>query len=121
MPSPKIPITATFARIHEIEHPHIVAEVNDFQVKFTKLKGEFVWHHHEQEDELFLVVKGSLKMQFRDGDVMVNEGEMIVVPHGVEHCPVAEEETHIILFERNSTINTGNVRNERTLETLDRI
>ncbi len=117
----KISIASKFAEIHEIEHPHIVAEVNDFQMKFTKLKGEFVWHHHELEDELFLVVKGQLKMQFRDETVLVNEGEMIVVPHGVEHCPVAEEETHIILFERNSTVNTGNVRNEKTLTTLDRI
>ncbi len=127
----KINLAEKFSQIPEIEQPHIVAEVNDFsaerdlafggQVKLSKLLGPFVWHQHEQEDELFLIVKGRLRMKFRDGDVMVNEGEMIVVPHGVEHCPEADEETHVMLFERNTTLNTGNVRNENTVETLNRV
>lgn len=117
----KINLVEKFSQIPEIEKPHIVADVNDFQVKLSKLKGAFVWHHHEKEDELFLIVKGQLRMKFRDGDVMVNEGEMIVVPHGVEHCPEADEETHVVLFERNTTVNTGNVRNQKTIEELERI
>ncbi|MBK6764929.1 MAG: cupin domain-containing protein [bacterium] len=110
----KINISSTFAQIHDYEHPRIAALVNECAVKFVKLKGDFVWHHHEEEDELFLVVKGSLRMKLRDGDVTVHEGEMILIPHGVEHCPVADEEVHLILFERASTVNTGNVINEKT-------
>jgi len=117
----KINLAEKFSQIPELEKPHIVAEVNDFQVKLSKLKGPFVWHQHEHEDELFLIVKGQLRMKFRDGDAILNEGEMIVVPHGVEHCPEADEETHVVLFERNTTLNTGNVRNEKTVETLKRI
>jgi mannose-6-phosphate isomerase-like protein (cupin superfamily) len=117
----KFNIADAFSRIPEIEKPHIVADVNDFQVKLSKLKGPFVWHQHEQEDELFLIVKGQLRMKFRDGDVILNKGEMIVVPHGVEHCPEADEETHVVLFERNTTLNTGNVRNAKTVETLERL
>ena len=113
MPS-VINITEAFSRIKELEHPHIVANVNEFQVKLSKLKGEFVWHSHKEEDELFLVVKGQLNMKLRDGDVLVNEGEIICIPHGVEHCPVAEDETHVILFERATTVNTGEVNNEKT-------
>ena len=102
-------------------NPKIVGELNDSFVKVVKLKGEFLWHHHEHEDELFLVVKGTLRMRFRDKDVVVREGEFLVVPHGVEHMPVAEDEVHVVLLEPKSTLNTGNVRNERTVETLERI
>jgi mannose-6-phosphate isomerase-like protein (cupin superfamily) len=101
--------------------PKIVGEVNDAQVKLVKLSGEFVWHHHEREDELFLVLKGRLRMRFRDRDVEVNPGEFIIVPHGVEHLPVAEAETHVLLFEPRTTLNTGNLRNERTVSELKRI
>ncbi|MFB3923567.1 MAG: cupin domain-containing protein [Terriglobia bacterium] len=102
-------------------NPKIVGEVNDAYVKLVKFKGEFVWHHHEREDELFLVLKGRLLMKFRDRDVTVHEGEFIIVPRGVEHMPVAEEETHVMLLEPKSTLNTGNVENQRTLRQLERI
>src|SRR5260370_9879341 len=98
-----------------------IGEVNESQVKAVKLKGEFIWHHHENEDELFLVVKGTLRIKFRDREAVINEGEFVVVPRGVEHCPVADEEVHIILIEPKSTLNTGNVTNERTVAQLHRI
>jgi mannose-6-phosphate isomerase-like protein (cupin superfamily) len=98
-----------------------VAQVNDTDVKLVKLQGEFVWHHHDREDELFLVVKGRLLMQFRDREEWIEEGEFIVVPHGVEHRPVAPEEVHLMLIEPRGTLNTGNVVNERTVVSLDTI
>jgi mannose-6-phosphate isomerase-like protein (cupin superfamily) len=101
--------------------PKIVGEVNDALVKVVKLEGEFVWHHHEREDEMFLVLKGRLRMRFRDREAVVDPGEFIIVPRGVEHLPVAEAETHVLLFEPRSTLNTGNLRNERTVAELDRI
>ncbi len=101
--------------------PKIVGEVNESFVKLVKLKGEFVWHHHVTEDELFLVVKGSLLMRLRDRDIRVEEGEFVIIPRGVEHLPVAEEEVHVLLLEPKSTLNTGNVANERTVAELDRI
>jgi mannose-6-phosphate isomerase-like protein (cupin superfamily) len=101
--------------------PRIVAELNDHQVKLVKLHGEFVWHRHEGEDELFLVLEGVLRMRFRDGDVLVRKGEMIVVPRGVEHLPVGEGEVHVLLVEPAGTLNTGDVRNARTVEELERI
>src|SRR5436190_22311819 len=101
--------------------PKIVGEVNESFVKLVKLKGEFVWHHHLTEDELFLVVKGSLLMRLRDRDIRVEEGEFVIIPRGVEHLPVAEEEVHVLLLEPKSTLNTGNVANERTVAELDRI
>jgi len=104
------------ARINDFWHPRIVAELNDMHVKLVRLEGEFVWHHHEEEDELFLVVKGRLRMQFRDREEILEEGELLVVPHGVEHRPVADGETHVLLLEPKTTLNTGNVRNERTVE-----
>ncbi len=110
-----------FKMINDYWKPHIVAELNGQHVKLVKLKGEFIWHHHEKEDELLLVMKGRFRMEFRDRHVWVEEGDFIVVPHGVEHRPVAEEEAHILLFEPASTLNTGNVRNERTVEKLERI
>ncbi|OLC94671.1 MAG: cupin domain-containing protein [Acidobacteria bacterium] len=101
--------------------PRIIGEVNDCYLKAVKVKGDFVWHHHENEDELFLVVKGTLRMKFRDHEAVIKEGEFIIVPRGVEHCPVADEETHIVLIEPKSTLNTGNVTNERTVAELERI
>ncbi len=101
--------------------PKIVGELNDHYVKLVKLKGEFVWHHHEAEDELFLVVKGRLQLKFRDREVWLKEGEFAIVPRGVEHLPIAPEETHVLLLEPKSTLNTGNVRNERTVRELERL
>ena len=101
--------------------PKIVGEINDAYVKLVKLQGEFVWHHHDEEDELFLVIKGRLRMRLRDGDVVLDPGEFLIVPRGVEHCPVAEVETHVLLLEPKSTLNTGNVYNERTVSRLERI
>jgi len=101
--------------------PKIVGELNDSYVKLVKLNGEFVWHHHDAEDELFLVVKGRLLLRLRDCDVWVNEGEFAIIPRGVDHLPIAPEEAHVLLLEPKSTLNTGNVRNERTVEDLQRI
>jgi mannose-6-phosphate isomerase-like protein (cupin superfamily) len=101
--------------------PKIVGELNDSFVKLVKLKGEFVWHHHEAEDELFLVIKGSLLIKLRDRDIRVEEGEFVIIPRGVEHLPIAEEEVHALLLEPKSTLNTGNIANERTVADLDRI
>lgn len=101
--------------------PKIVAELNGQQVKVAKFRGEFVWHHHENEDEMFLVVSGKFLMQFRDRSVPLGEGEFIVVPRGVEHRPVAEEEVSVLLFEPASTLNTGNAGGERTVAKPERI
>jgi mannose-6-phosphate isomerase-like protein (cupin superfamily) len=92
-----------------------VGELNDAYVKVVKLKGEFVWHHHDSEDELFLVVTGRLVIKLRDGEIVLNAGEFAVIPRGVEHCPVAEDEVEVILLEPKTTLNTGNVQNERTV------
>lgn len=102
-------------------HPRIVGELNGQHVRLAKLLGEFVWHHHEEEDELFLVVKGTLRMRLRDRELVVREGEFLIVPRGVEHQPVADEEVHVLLFEPAGTLNTGNVRDERTREHLERV
>jgi mannose-6-phosphate isomerase-like protein (cupin superfamily) len=110
-----------FSKFQEHYKPHILAEINDFQVKAVKLKGEFIWHHHDKEDELFLVLMGTLRMKFRTHEAVVREGEFIVVPHGVEHLPVADEEVHILLLEPKSTLNTGNIVNERTVSRLEQI
>lgn len=106
---------------NEYWNPKIIGELNDHKVQVVKLKGEFVWHHHENEDELFLVIKGSLVIHFRDGDVKVNEGEFIIIPHQVEHKPEAEEEVHIILIEPKTSINTGNVTTDKTATKQDKI
>lgn len=116
-----INLSEKLALFQEYWSPKIVGELNDFHVKLVKLKGEFVWHHHEREDELFLVVKGALRMKFRNSEQIVQEGEFIIVPKGVEHKPEADEETHIMLFEPKTTLNTGNVENEKTVKNLDRI
>jgi mannose-6-phosphate isomerase-like protein (cupin superfamily) len=102
-------------------HPRIVGELNGQHVKLAKILGEFIWHKHDNEDELFLVVKGRFRMEFRDRHVWLEEGEILIVPRGVEHRPVAEEEAHILMFEPASTLNTGNVQNERTVAQLDRV
>lgn len=101
--------------------PKIVGELNESFVKLVKLKGEFVWHHHDDEDELFLVLKGSLLMKLRDREIRVEPGEFVIIPRGVEHLPVAEDETQILLLEPKSTLNTGNIQNDRTVANLDRI
>jgi mannose-6-phosphate isomerase-like protein (cupin superfamily) len=110
-----------FSKFQDCWNPRVIGEVNDCQVKAVKLKGEFIWHHHENEDELFLVVKGTLRMRFRDHEAIVHEGEFVIVPHGVEHLPAADEEVHIILLEPKSTLNTGNITNERTVRKLERL
>jgi mannose-6-phosphate isomerase-like protein (cupin superfamily) len=101
--------------------PKVVGEVNDCAVKLVKFRGEFVWHRHELEDELFLVLRGRFRMRLRDGDIELGEGEMVIVPRGVEHMPVAEEEVSVLLVEPKSTLNTGNVVNERTVAAPERI
>ena len=117
----KVNLAEKLALFSEQWKPKIVGELNGQQVKLVKFRGPFVWHHHDQEDELFLVVKGRFRMEFRDRHVLLEEGEFLIVPRGVEHRPVAEEEAHVLLFELATTLNTGNVRNERTVADLERI
>jgi mannose-6-phosphate isomerase-like protein (cupin superfamily) len=117
----KVNLAEKFRSFQEHWSPKIAAELNGSYVKLVKLKGEFVWHHHEAEDELFLVVKGKLLIRLRDRDIRLTEGEFVVIPRGVEHLPVAEEEAHVLLFEPKSTLNTGNVQNERTVANLGRV
>ena len=117
----KVNLQQKFSQFHDHWNPRIVGELNGQQVKIVKFQGEFVWHHHEHEDELFLVVKGRFRMDFRDGQVWLGEGELLVVPRGIEHRPVADEEVHVLLFEPASTLNTGNVTDERTVREPDRI
>ena len=117
----KINLAEKFSRIKEYWKPYIAGELNGQLVKLDKMKGEFVWHHHENEDEMFLAVKGRFRIEFRDKTVWLEEGEFIVVPRGVEHKPVAEEEAWILLFEPASTLNTGNVNNEFTLRELEKV
>lgn len=111
-------VAEKFAQISEHWSPRTVGELNGQAVKLVKFAGDFVWHRHEHEDELFLVVRGRFTMQLRSGDVAVNEGEFVIVPRGLEHCPRAEEEVEVLLFEPAGTRNTGNVENERTREAL---
>jgi mannose-6-phosphate isomerase-like protein (cupin superfamily) len=117
----KVNISEKLSQFNDYYNPRIIGELNGQHVKAAKLKGEFVWHHHDQEDELFLVVQGKLKMEFRDKTVEISPGEFIIVPRGVEHKPVAEEEVHILLFEPDSTLNTGNLDNERTRKVLEKL
>ncbi|MBZ5584118.1 MAG: cupin domain-containing protein [Acidobacteriia bacterium] len=116
-----INLVAVFSRFSDHWSPKVIGDINDMQIKAVKLRGEFVWHRHEAEDELFLVHRGRLLMRFRDREVWVKEGEFLIVPQGVEHQPVAERECEVILLEPRSTLNTGNVRNERTVEELERL
>ena len=117
----KINIAQKFSHIHDHYKPRIAAELNGQQVKLVKFKGEFVFHHHDNEDEMFLVVKGRFRMDFRDRQVWIEEGEFIVIPRGTEHRPVAEEEVSVILFEPATTLNTGNVENGLTQHELERV
>ena len=115
----KVTLADKLARITESWSPKIVAELNGQYVKLVKFQGEFVWHRHDHEDELFMVLEGSIVIQFRDRDVTLRKGELIVVPKGVEHRPVAAHEAQVMLFEPKSTLNTGNVRDALTREHID--
>ena len=117
----KVNLREKFSLVTAHWDPKIVGELNGQHVKLVKFQGEFVWHHHEHEDELFLVVKGRFMMQFRDRDVLLEEGEFLIVPRGVEHRPVAEHEVQVLLFEPATTLNTGNVVSERTVVAPARI
>ncbi len=114
-------VAQKFGLFQDYWHPKVVGELNDAYIKAVKLKGEFIWHHHEAEDELFLVVKGRLLIKLRDRDLWLNEGEFVVIPKGVEHLPIAEEEAHVLLLEPKSTLNTGNVQDDRTVAELERL
>lgn len=114
-------LNAKFQKIQEYWDPHIVGELNGQHVKLAKLKGEFIWHRHQNEDELFLVLEGVLRLEFRDGELTLSPGEFFIVPRGVEHRPVAAEEVHLLMFEPASTLNTGDTRNERTIDDPKRI
>lgn len=117
----KVNLAQKLSLFDEHWSPKVVGELNGQHIKLVKLLGEFVWHRHDDEDELFLVVEGRFRMEFRDREVWLEEGEFIVVPRGVEHRPVAEEEACVLLFEPASTLNTGNVKGEMTVAELDRI
>lgn len=117
----KINLEDKFSTFSEYWSPKIIGDLNESYVKIAKFKGEFTWHAHDNEDEMFYIVKGSLTIKFRDRDICLKEGETLIIPKGVEHMPVAEEEVHVILIEPKETLNTGNVKNEKTLETLERI
>lgn len=117
----KVNLAEKYSQFNEYWSPKIVGELNGQQVKLAKLKGEFIWHKHDKEDELFMVVKGNLKIEFREKTVELKENELLVVPKGVEHKPVADEEVWVMLFEPASTINTGDVVNERTKTELETI
>lgn len=115
----KINLAEKFGLFNEYWSPKIVGELNGSYIKLAKLKGEFDWHHHENEEEMFLVVKGELIIKFRDEDIAINAGEFIVIPRGVEHLPVAPEEVHVMLIEPKETLNTGNIINEKTKQVID--
>jgi mannose-6-phosphate isomerase-like protein (cupin superfamily) len=117
----KVNLREKFACFTEQWKPKVVGDLNGQQVKLVKLQGPFLWHHHDDEDELFLVVKGRFRMEFRDRHVWLEEGAFLIVPRGVEHRPVADEEAHVLLFEPATTLNTGNVRNEQTVADLERL
>ena len=121
----KVNLAQKFSLFTDQYSPKIVGELNDAYVKVVKLQGEFLWHHHDNEDELFFVVKGALRMQVRENgaerEFIVNPGEFIIIPRGVEHLPSADEETHVMLLEPKTTLNTGNVESERTVHELQKI
>ncbi|UXO89464.1 cupin domain-containing protein [Bacillus safensis] len=117
----KTNVQEKFLQINDYWNPRISGELNDSYIKLVKIKGEFIWHHHDDEDEMFFVCKGKLVIRFRDSEVALNEGEFIVIPKGVEHQPIAEEEVHLLLIEPKTTLNTGNVINERTVSIPERI
>src|SRR5690242_295996 len=115
------PLAALAASLDELWSPRVVAEMDDYYIKVAKLHGEFVWHSHPEEDELFLVLKGHLRMQLEDGPVELGEGQLCVVPKGVRHSPLAEDECHILLIERKSTLHTGDVASERAHSIADQL
>lgn len=118
---PKVNLAEKLGQFTEHWSPRVVGELNGQHVKLAKLAGEFVWHHHDEEDELFLVLRGHLSIHLRDRSVELDEGEFFIVPRGIEHKPVAGAEVHVLVFEPSSTLNTGNLRNERTVEELERL
>lgn len=115
----KVNLKDKLKKFDQLWSPKIIGEMNELYIKVAKLKGEFVWHHHDNEDEMFYVVKGKLVIKMRNKDIKLEEGEFYIIPKGIEHLPVAEEEVHVMLFEPKSTLNTGNLRNERTQDNLD--
>ncbi len=115
----KVNVKEKLKKFEQLWNPKIIGEMNELYIKVAKLKGEFVWHHHDNEDEMFYVVKGKLVIKMRNKDIKLEEGEFYIIPKGIEHLPVAEEEVHVMLFEPKSTLNTGNLRNERTQDNLD--
>jgi mannose-6-phosphate isomerase-like protein (cupin superfamily) len=122
MPIEKVNIAQKMSLFSDHWRPKIVGDVDNYQIKFVKFQGEFVWHSHEDVDELFLVVDGSFTMQLRDGNIQIHQGELIVIPAGVEHCPYAESEVQVMLFEKAGTVNTGDAeKSQKTAEDLERI
>ena len=117
----KVNLAEKFALFQEYWHPKIVGELNDSYVKVVKVKGEFMWHHHESEDELFLVVAGHLTIKLPDDDIQLGPGEFAIIPHGVEHLPIAAEEAHVVLLEPKTTLNTGTLTSERTVAEPERL
>ena len=117
----KVNVAQKLSTFSDYFNPRVAGELNGQQVKLVKFQGEFVWHHHDNEDELFYVVKGSFDMEFRDKTISLHEGEIIIVPRGTEHRPNAKEEAEVMLFEPITTLNTGNVQNERTVRNLEKI
>lgn len=117
----KVNLAQKFSLFDDYWSPRLAGQVNNCAVKLVKLKGEFVWHHHDDEDELFLVVNGRLRIELHDGAVVLNAGEFAIIPKGVEHRPVADDEVHVLLFEPDTTLNTGNIQSERTVRDLKQI
>jgi mannose-6-phosphate isomerase-like protein (cupin superfamily) len=117
----KVNIEETFSKFDDYWNPRIIGDLNGQQVKAAKLKGEFVFHHHDDEDEMFLVMKGNLKIEFEDKTIDINPGEFIIIPKGVSHKPIAEDEVELLLFEPASTLHTGNIRHELTKDNLERL
>lgn len=120
----KVKLADAFSTFTDTWSPRVGGDINEFQIKLAKFEGPFHWHHHDNEDELFLVVKGQLRMGLRDaqgGDIVLEAGEYIIVPKGIDHCPVAEPYCEVVLFERNTTLNTGQIENERTVRTLQEL
>ncbi|MCL4396548.1 MAG: cupin domain-containing protein [Chloroflexi bacterium] len=117
----KVNLAQKFGAIDDYWNPRIAGELNDSHVKLVKLKGEFVWHHHDAEDELFLVIKGKLLIRLKDRDIRIDEGEFVIIPKGIEHLPIADEEAQVLLLEPKTTLNTGNVQDERTVANPARI
>lgn len=117
----KVNLKDKFNLFHDYWSPKIVGELNDSHIKLAKFKGEFIWHKHDNEDELFFIVKGNLLIKLRDKDIHLQEGEFVIIPKGVEHCPVAKDEAHVLLVEPQSTVNTGNVESDHTKKKLEDI